>query len=660
MADCSSSDPEVAADSEEPYYSTMASVVIICVAILLIIVTIIGNLSVVIAFFQDKRLQTPSNYPLISLSVSDLLVGCFIFPCSVVYKTTGNWYLGRPLCVVWLCCDYMATSTSVFALIMITFDRYLTITRLQSQDSPSKKGAAVGMICVLWLIPALTYIPITVFWPLLDSSFSVQALSCDEGWITFMPFVLPVTIFMTYCPLLCLIFFNAKIFITLRTNAKAVEKSESKSSGGGGQEGGPGTPTFAGKARAVLAIIRTRKLARESRGAAGEEERGVTDPEQAKELAEKSKALERELQAKRISTFKSNLNHRKLGPQNKSNVWDRFATSVAAARRQSNLDEELSPVVKNAPIIFSTRTQNILLDAVINGNSEVTVGRNPGAKFSKASSVPRPDLNLNMNSGTVSSHLAGKHSMSAMSGVGDSSPFSKVSFMNQPSNGGVHMADVEVSTYQIANTNHTGNGIGSPKSTHYVPMSRCNSKHNTPATGNGVIHNMDNELTSPTSDLNSCQDESAYYNESTSQLAESRGSTKGGSVKLGGSLGGSGRSRGNQMSDGTRNRQLRRQQRNMTIFKTIIVLVCVYIICCCPFSVITFLDLVSSVSVPKFWWDMSVWFLYLNSALNPILYVYRNMPFRNAIRKLYSCCLPTPGNNTSKATTPTQPQTPRA
>ena len=62
---------------------------------------------------------------------------------------------------------------------------------------------------------------------------------------------------------------------------KAVEKSESKSSGGGGEEGGPGTPTFAGKARAVLAIIRTRKLARESRGAAGEEERGVTDPEQA-------------------------------------------------------------------------------------------------------------------------------------------------------------------------------------------------------------------------------------------------------------------------------------------------------------------------------------------------------------------------------------------
>ena len=53
------------------------------------------------------------------------------------------------------------------------------------------------------------------------------------------------------------------------------------------------------------------------------------------------------------------------------------------------------------------------------------------------------------------------------------------------------------------------------------------------------------------------------------------------------------------MSDGTRNRQIRRQQRNMKIFKTIIVLVCVYIVCCCPFSVITFLDLVSYVEVPK-------------------------------------------------------------
>ena len=73
-----------------------------------------------------------------------------------------------------------------------------------------------------------------------------------------MPFVLPVTVIMTYCPLLCLIFFNARIYLVIRQNAKAVEKSENK-----GEQ--PRGNSFKGKAGAVLAMVKVQRLAAKKR-----------------------------------------------------------------------------------------------------------------------------------------------------------------------------------------------------------------------------------------------------------------------------------------------------------------------------------------------------------------------------------------------------------
>ena len=112
-------------DQSQFGYKFYERYVILTIFIPILVLAVLGNISVILSFCKDKRLRTPTNFPLISLSISDLLVASFTFPLSIVYKLTGRWYFGNAMCIVWLCSDYIATSTSVLSLIIVTFDRYV-------------------------------------------------------------------------------------------------------------------------------------------------------------------------------------------------------------------------------------------------------------------------------------------------------------------------------------------------------------------------------------------------------------------------------------------------------------------------------------------------------------------------------------------------------
>ena len=119
-----SSEPTNSSDVFEMYqYQPIQCYIIIGIVSPIILIAVLGNLSVILSFCKDRRLRTPTNFPLISLTSSDLLVVSFTFPMSIYYKLSGKWTFGSSMCIVWLCSDYIATSTSVLSLIIVTFDR---------------------------------------------------------------------------------------------------------------------------------------------------------------------------------------------------------------------------------------------------------------------------------------------------------------------------------------------------------------------------------------------------------------------------------------------------------------------------------------------------------------------------------------------------------
>lgn len=86
----------------ESPYSLPFIVTIAILMFILAVVTVLGNLMVLLSFYIDKNIRTPSNYFIFSLAVSDLIIGFEGFPFYSVYVLQGEkWPLGWFMCDLW-------------------------------------------------------------------------------------------------------------------------------------------------------------------------------------------------------------------------------------------------------------------------------------------------------------------------------------------------------------------------------------------------------------------------------------------------------------------------------------------------------------------------------------------------------------------------------
>jgi len=114
----------------EPHqYAVWERVTIVVIAVILSMTTVVGNIMVMISFKIDKNLQTISNYFLFSLAVADFAIGLISMPLFTIYTVLGYWPLGPLVCDTWLALDYLASNASVLNLLIISFDRYFSVTR---------------------------------------------------------------------------------------------------------------------------------------------------------------------------------------------------------------------------------------------------------------------------------------------------------------------------------------------------------------------------------------------------------------------------------------------------------------------------------------------------------------------------------------------------
>ncbi|NWU63626.1 HRH3 protein, partial [Pterocles burchelli] len=100
--------------------------------VLLALVTILGNILVILAFIMDRNLRHRSNYFFLNLAISDFAVGAFCMPLYIPYSLTGKWHLGRGVCKLWLVMDYLLCTASVFNIVLISYDRFLSVTKAVS------------------------------------------------------------------------------------------------------------------------------------------------------------------------------------------------------------------------------------------------------------------------------------------------------------------------------------------------------------------------------------------------------------------------------------------------------------------------------------------------------------------------------------------------
>ena len=97
-------------------------------AITIIIVLIVfGNVLVIHAVTSNKSLKTFQNMLISSLAVTDLCIGIFVMPFSLVNHVSSYWSFGHYWCEIYGALDVFLCTSSILIICLISIDRYRSI-----------------------------------------------------------------------------------------------------------------------------------------------------------------------------------------------------------------------------------------------------------------------------------------------------------------------------------------------------------------------------------------------------------------------------------------------------------------------------------------------------------------------------------------------------
>ncbi|XP_041913073.1 histamine H3 receptor [Alosa sapidissima] len=196
-------------------------VILTILMVTLIVIVVGGNALVILAFIVDKSLRNQSNYFFLNLAISDFLVGVFCIPIYIPYILTGHWMLGRGLCKLWLVVDYLLCTASVFNIVLISYDRFLSVTRaVRYRAQQGMTNQAVGKMLMVWVLAFLLYGPAIIFWEQVAGKSIVPEDQCFAEFYCTWYFLLSASTFEFFSPLVSVAFFNFSIYLNIHRREK--------------------------------------------------------------------------------------------------------------------------------------------------------------------------------------------------------------------------------------------------------------------------------------------------------------------------------------------------------------------------------------------------------------------------------------------------------
>ncbi|XP_009303915.4 trace amine-associated receptor 13c-like [Danio rerio] len=135
---------------KEKHFSHGYNILYIFVS-LLSVWTVILNLLVIISISHFKKLHTPTNMIILSLAVTDLLIGLIVMPVEAVKLIDKCWYFGDTFCGLTLILIWVIPSASLSNLVLIAVDRYMAVCHPLLYPQKITMANTLMSICLSWV-----------------------------------------------------------------------------------------------------------------------------------------------------------------------------------------------------------------------------------------------------------------------------------------------------------------------------------------------------------------------------------------------------------------------------------------------------------------------------------------------------------------------------
>ncbi|XP_071328686.1 trace amine-associated receptor 13c-like [Trachinotus anak] len=183
------------------------------------LLTVALNLLVIISISHFRQLHTPTNILLLSLAVSDFLVGLLLMPVEIL-RNTACWFLGDLMCSLCNFVSFIITSTSVGDMVLISVDRYAAICDPLHYTTRVTERRVKLCVCLCWLC--------SVFYSSLivkdDLSQPDRHNSCHGECVIFIDYTTgTVDLVLTFIvPITLIIVLYMRVFVVAVSQARAM------------------------------------------------------------------------------------------------------------------------------------------------------------------------------------------------------------------------------------------------------------------------------------------------------------------------------------------------------------------------------------------------------------------------------------------------------
>ncbi|XP_058249159.1 trace amine-associated receptor 13c-like [Hemibagrus wyckioides] len=186
-----------------------------------VLLTVCGNLLVIISVLHFKQLHTPTNTLVLSLALSDFLIGALVMPSMLIWMIESCWILGMDFCICIMMIGYFLTSLSIYHIVLIAVDRYLALSNPFLYTNKISVRTMCTMVFSNWFACVIYNIMLQYF----NRNFRNIVVCPGECFVTLSDVLSAIDLVITFIfPCAVIIILYTRIFMIAKKHATAIRE----------------------------------------------------------------------------------------------------------------------------------------------------------------------------------------------------------------------------------------------------------------------------------------------------------------------------------------------------------------------------------------------------------------------------------------------------